>query len=259
MVYQKMAKLWYIRILAIFGFLFLYAPIVVVIAMSVNSGRREWEGFSLVWYERLLSNSMLGDALFNSLKVGAISTVVSTALGVAVAYYILRTKVSKFFKLLVSLPLYVPDIVLGLSSLSLFVLISFPLSIWSVTLAHITFCSSFVALIVSSKLALLDKKVELAAKDLGATDRQTVIKVVLPQLKGSILAAALLSFTLSFDDYVVASFTGGPGSTTLPVRVYSMVKFGVTPEINALSTILFVAILVLALIVTRVDSKAFTR
>jgi len=253
------AKLWYIKLIGYFALLFLYLPIAVVIVMSFNSGRREWEGFSLIWYQRLASNTMLADALINSLKVGLISTVFSTILGVIVAYYLIRTRVSKFFKMLVSLPLYIPDIVLGLSSLSLFVLISFPLSIWSITLAHITFCSAFVALVVSSKLALLDKKVELAAKDLGATDRQTIIGVVLPQLKGAIIAAALLSFTLSFDDYVVASFTGGPGSTTLPVRIYSLVKFGVTPEINALSTILFIAAISIALIVARVDSKAFTR
>lgn len=254
-----MAKLWYIKLLGLLGFIFLYLPILVVILFSFNSGRREWEEFTLIWYQKLFNNSMLKGALINSLKVGALSTFISTIIGVTVAYYLVRTKVSRFFRSLVSLPLYLPDIVLGLSSLSLFVLISFPLSIWSITLAHITFCSSFVAFVVSSKLSLLDKKVELAGKDLGATDSQVIKKIVLPQLKGAILAGALLSFTLSFDDYVVASFTGGAGSTTLPVRIYSMVKFGVTPEINALSTLLFLSALFLAVVVSRVDSKAFTR
>ena len=204
---------------------------------------------------------MLIEALKNSLSVALVSTLVSTILGTGAAVALVRgTFVGKtIFKILVKLPLILPDIVLGISSLVLFSLISLPLGIESVMVAHITFNIAFVALIVSAKVASLDERIEMAAEDLGATPRQVFFRVTLPQLYPSMIAGGLLAFSLSLDDYVISSFTAGVGGTTLPMRIYSMIKFGVTPEVNALSTILLLVSILIALMVSRVDRGTFVR
>lgn len=244
-------------------FLFLYAPIIAVVLNAFNKSRLgfAWEGFTLEWFIKLSENQMIIDALKNSIQVAVCASLLSAVLGTAAAVGLVRGSLAyaRLFSSLIKLPLILPDLVLGISSLVIFSVISFSLGIESIIISHTTFCVSFVSLVVSSRLVSLNKTLDLAAKDLGATDTQIFFKITLPQLYPSILAGALLSFTLSLDDYVISSFTAGVGGTTLPIRVYSMIKFGVTPEINALSVILLLVSLSTAFVITKVDSKSILR
>lgn len=252
-----------IGFLALISFLFLYAPIFVVVINASNKSRLgySWEGFTFEWFVRLFENQMLIGALFNSLQVAFFSSLLGSFLGTAAAISLTRGSIvyKNLFSSLIKLPLILPDLVLGISSLLIFTLLSFPLGIKSIVISHTTFCMCFVALVVSAKLVSLNKSIELAAVDLGASPIQVFFKTTLPQLYTSIFAGMLLAFTLSVDDYVISSFTAGVGGTTLPVRVYSMIKFGVTPEINALSLLLILFSLSMVLIVARLDRRIYLR
>jgi spermidine/putrescine transport system substrate-binding protein/spermidine/putrescine transport system permease protein len=224
---------------------FLYAPLLVLVAFSFNRGRltAQWEGFTLAWYGRLLENAQILGSLRNSLVVGFAATAASTVFGTlaAVAFHRHRFRRQPAWDALVTLPIVVPEIVLASSLVLLFSVAHLRLGFLSVILAHVVFSISYAVVVVKARLAGFDRSLEEAAMDLGAGPWQTFFKVTLPGIAPGVLAAALLVFALSIDDYVITSFVAGVGSTTLPVQIYSMVKSGITPEINAVSTLLLAA------------------
>lgn len=226
--------------------LFLYLPMMVLMVYSFNDSRinAEWQGFTLHWYTDLFQQQDVLDAFVNSLTIAVVTTIVSTLLGIlfAVALHRYKYRFEGAINGLVYLPILIPDILMGLSLLILFSQLGIELGKMTIIIAHITFSISFVVIILSARLSGMGRDLEEAANDLGATPWQTFRYVTLPALAPAIISAALLTFTLSIDDFVISFFVSGPGSTTLPLYIYSMVKHGVTPEINALSTILIVVI-----------------
>lgn len=232
---------------------FFYLPIAFLILNSFNDSRfaTGWHGFTLRWYERLGQRPDLIAALVNSLKVAAAASAASMVLGTAAAFALERhrTRLQQAHRAILLVPLVLPDILMGMSLLLLFVSIGMQLSLTTVTIAHITFCLSYVALVVQARLQDFEHSVVEAARDLGATRLQAFLKITLPLLAPGILAGGLLAFTLSIDDYVVTYFVKGPGSDTLPTLVYSMIKKSRDlPVINALSSImLLLTFLVVAL------------
>jgi spermidine/putrescine transport system permease protein len=232
---------------------FLHAPIAVLVLYSFNDSRfgAAWQGFTLRWYARLLESPETGAALVNTLVVSVTSTVLATVLGtlLAVGLYLYRVRARGPIGLLLYLPIVAPDVVIGVALLLFYVAVGLPLGRVSIVLAHASFEISFVALVVGARLQDFPPAVLDAARDLGADEWRTLRHVVLPLLSPGILAGALVAFAMSVDDFVITYFTMGAGASTLPIRIYSMVKRGVTPDINALSTLLLlvtVAALVLA-------------
>ena len=224
---------------------FFYLPIAVLILNSFNESRfgTRWQGFTFKWYGRLWDREDLWAALLNSFKVAVFASIGAMILGTCAAFALhrYRSRVQTAHALLITMPLVLPEILMGMSLLLLFVSTGIQLSLFTVTLAHITFCVSYVALVVQSRLQDFDFQIVDAARDLGATKVQAFFKVVLPLLAPGILAGGLLAFTLSVDDFVVTFFVKGPGSDTLPVVIYSMIKKSREfPVINALSTLLLV-------------------
>ena len=238
--------------LAIGMFLFLYLPIVILIVYSFNANQTVgvWTGFSTRWYAELLKNRAIIDALKMSLWVGFWSTMISTVLDTLAALALERFRFSGklTFDAVLYLPIIIPDIVMALSTLLFFVIVAVPLSRYTILIAHIAFNISFVAIVVRARLSGMDINLEEAAADLGADEWTTFWRITLPLLMPGIVAGALLAFTLSLDDFVITFFVAGPGSTTLPVQVYSMIKFGVTPEVNAVSTLMLIGSTVLVVI-----------
>jgi spermidine/putrescine transport system permease protein len=238
--------------LAIGMFVFLYLPILILIIYSFNANRvvGVWTGFSTEWYVRLWHDRAVRDALVVSLWVAFWSTIISTFLGTlaALALERYRYRGKTLFDGVLYLPIIIPDIVMALSTLLFFVIASIALSRYTILIAHVAFNISFVAIVVRARLADMDDNLEEAAADLGANEWTTFRRVTLPLLMPGIVAGALLAFTLSLDDFVITFFVSGPGSTTLPVRVYSMIKFGVSPEVNAVSTLMFVGSTLLVVI-----------
>jgi len=229
----------------ILGYVFLYAPIVILIIFSFNSSRfvSTWEGFSLRWYGELFRDAAMMAALKNSLIVAVASTLISTIFGTMAALVMERYQFGGKLALdaLLYLPIIIPEIAMAVMLLLFFVLARVTLSLGTVIIAHVAFNISFVTVVVRARLVGFDRRLEEAAQDLGANELQTFWHVTLPLLMPGILGGALLAFTLSLDDFVVTFFTAGVGATTLPLRIYSMVKLGITPEINAISTILVLA------------------
>lgn len=223
-------------------YLFLYAPIAVLAVFSFNASRQtaSWEGATLAWYGQATRDALLGRAVGNSLAVAAIATAAATALGTAAALGLARARAGarRLTWALLLLPVVIPEVVLGAALLSFFGALGLRLSLATVVAAHVVFSVSYAAFVVAARLAGLDPALTEAAADLGAGPWETFRRVTLPLALPGILAAALLVFTLSIDDYVVTSFVAGVGSTTLPLHIYSMLKVGVTPEINAISTLL---------------------
>jgi spermidine/putrescine transport system permease protein len=221
---------------------FFYLPIAVLVAQSFNASRYggHWEGFTLAWYARLFGEREIWQALRNSLLVAATVTIASVVLGTAGGFALHRWKgrLQRTHYALVYAPLVVPDILMGLSLLMLFVSLGVRLGLGTIILAQVTFCVSYVAMVVLARLQDFDFAVVEAAQDLGAGWWTVAWRVLLPLLAPGIAAGGLLAFTLSIDDFVITFFVSGPGSTTLPLRIYSMIKFGSPPLINALSTIL---------------------
>jgi spermidine/putrescine transport system permease protein len=222
---------------------FFYLPIGVLILNSFNSSRfgTTWQGFTFKWYERLLEREDLWTALMNSLEVAAFASIGAMILGTCAAFALhrYRSRLQTAHQLLITMPLVIPEILMGMSLLLLFVALGRPLSLVTVTIAHVTFCVSYVTLVVQARLQDFDFQIVDAARDLGATRLQAFRKVVLPLLAPGILAGGLLAFTLSVDDFVVTFFVKGPGADTLPVVIYSMIKKSREfPVINALSTLL---------------------
>ncbi len=250
------------RMLFVYSFVvmaFLYLPILVLVIFSFNSSRynAEWTGFTWDWYVSLFQNSQVLDALMNSLIVAFVATIVSTIVGSLAAIGLHKNKIRFRSAVdgLIYLPVIIPEIVMGLSLLILFSQMNIPLGRTTIIIAHITFCVSFVVITVSARLEGMGKQLDEAAQDLGATPFQTFRYVTLPLIMPGILAGALMAFTLSIDDFVISFFVAGPGSNTLPLYIYGMVKRGITPEINALSTIMIVVTIVLVILADRMGSK----
>lgn len=236
-----------------FGYAFLYLPIASVVAFSFNETRSVslWKGFSLQWYGRLFENQAVIDAALLSLLIAGMASTLAVVIGTMAALALSRFgrfKGRGLLSLLSSAPLVMPDVMLGISALFLFItlqqLIGWPQGrgIDTITIAHVTLCVCYVTVIVRSRLAQTDHSLEEAAMDLGARPWKVFFLVTLPLIWPALLAGWLLAFTLSLDDVVIASFTSGPGSSTLPVLILSKVRFGVTPEINALATLIIVAV-----------------
>ena len=237
----------------VLGFAFLYLPIVLLVVFSFNESKlvTVWGGFSTHWYGALMQNQPLLDAAWLSIRLGFVSATLATILGTLAALALARH--GRFigrtmFSGMVLAPLVMPEVVTGLSLLLLFVAVDVERGFWTVTVAHATFSLGFACIVVQSRLAGFDRSLEEAAQDLGATPFVTFWTVTLPLIWPAVAAAWMLAFTLSLDDLVIASFTTGPGATTLPMRLYSAIRLGVTPEINAACTIMIgaVAIAVIA-------------
>jgi spermidine/putrescine transport system permease protein len=242
----------------IFGFVFLYVPIIILIVFSFNASRfvTAWSGFSFRWYGELFKDEAMMLALRNSLIVGGVSTVLSTVFGTMVSLAMERHRFfgKVAFDALLYLPIIIPDIAMAVMLLLFFVMSRITLSLTTIIISHVAFNISFVAVVVRARLVGFDRSLEEAAQDLGANEIQTFRYVTLPLLMPAILGGALLAFTLSLDDFVITFFTAGVGSTTLPLRIYSMVKLGITPEINAISSLMLLAsmtLLMLSLILQR--------
>ncbi len=228
------------------GFAFLYGPILLVVLYSFNESRlvTVWAGFSTKWYAELWRNAQLIDSIRVSLLVAFVSASLATILGTMAALTLSRRggPLRALLAGMVYAPLVLPEVILGLAFLLLFVAIDLERGFWTIVLAHTTFAMCFVAVIVQARLAGLDAALEEAAADLGAAPGRALLRVTLPLAAPAILAGFLLAFTLSLDDFVLASFASGPGATTLPMRIYSQVRLGVTPEINVVSTLLLAAV-----------------
>jgi putrescine transport system permease protein len=236
-----------------FGFAFLYVPILSMMVYSFNGSRlvTVWGGFSTRWYGALLSNRQVIDALLLSLKIAFVSATFATMLGTMAGFALARFRRFRgrtLFAGMVTAPLVMPEVITGISMLMLFILLA-DLTGWpgargfaTVTIAHITFSMVFVATVVQARLAQADRSVEEAAMDLGARPWQVLRDITLPMAAPAILAGWLLAFTISLDDVVITAFTTGPGSTTLPLLIWSKVKLGVTPDVNALATITVVVV-----------------
>ncbi|WXR61807.1 ABC transporter permease [Peptostreptococcaceae bacterium AGR-M142] len=241
-------------------YLFLYLPIVLLIIFSFNDSKYKgsWEGFTLKWYKELLRDSSIMDAVYYTFMIAIIGALVATVLGTitAIAIDSMSKKYKNIYMNTVYLPVMSPDIVIGISMLALFVGMKMRLGFLTLLISHITFNTPYVVLAVLPKLKQLDSNLAEAAMDLGATPLQAFFKVVLPEIMPGILTGALLSFTLSLDDFMVSFFTTGSGVNTLSIKIYSMTKRGITPKINALSTVMFLGVLVLLLILQRRDSKS---
>lgn len=255
---NKLSKFNYLSLLI--GFAFLYIPIVVLVFFSFNESRlvTVWAGFSTKWYASLLQNDSILSAAWVTLRIAFISALVATMLGTIAGLVMARFerfRGKNLFNGMIASPLVMPDVIIGISLLLMFVAIGMSRGFWTITIAHITFSMCYVAVIIRSRLADFDKSTEEAAQDLGCPPARIFFYVILPIIAPAILAGFLLSFTLSLDDLVIASFTTGAGTTTLPIKIYSMVKLGVTPEINALSTILIGIVAVGVLIFANINKR----
>ena len=239
-------------------FVMVYAPIITLIAFSFNDSRRNivWRGFTFKYYEKAWNNDSLIEAFVNTLTIALINTVVGTFLGVllAIALWRFRFPGKAAYEGFMALPIVIPEICMGVAMMAFFARIGWPtgwpwpLTLINITIAHIAFTFPFVAVIVRGRLVGFNRELEDASKDLGASEWQTLRHILLPYLRPGIIAGALIAFTLSLDDFIITFFTAGPESITLPVKIFSMIRFSVTPEVNAASTVLIV-ITVVAMVV----------
>ncbi|MGI2257863.1 ABC transporter permease subunit [Shewanella sp. GXUN23E] len=252
------------------GLVFLYAPLFILVFYSFNASKlvTVWGGFSGKWYLELLKDEQLLDAVWTSLIIAFYSASMAVVLGTMAAFVMTRFRRS-WLKMslssMVTAPLVMPEVITGLSLLLLFVhmadLLGWPaergrLTIW---IAHSTFCAAYVAVVVSARLRELDRSIEEAAMDLGATPLKTFFLITVPMIMPALLAGWLLSFSLSLDDLVIASFTSGPGATTLPMVVFSSVRMGVSPKINALATLIILAVSLIAFVAWYIARRAERR
>jgi putrescine transport system permease protein len=245
------------------GLAFLYLPIAILVIYSFNASRlvTVWGGWSTRWYAELLADGTMLQAAGVSLRVAALSASLATVLGTLAA--IALTRAGRFrgrtlFTGMVYAPLVMPEVITGLSLLLLFVALGLDRGFWTVTIAHTTLTMCFVAVVVQSRLVTFDRSLEEAAMDLGCPPGRTFLVITLPLIWPAVAAGWMLAFTLSLDDLVIASFTTGPGATTLPMRIYSQVRLGVKPEINAVCTIM-IAVVAMLLIVFSMLSKGNRR
>ncbi len=241
------------------GFAFLYLPMLILVIYSFNESKlvTVWAGFSTKWYGELMQNEAFLDAAWVTLRVAVISSTIATVLGTMAAHVMVRG--GRFFGRtlfsgMIYAPLVMPEVITGLSLLLLFIGIGLDRGVLTIVLAHTTFSMCYVSVVVSSRLVSFDKSLEEAALDLGCTPFQAFRLVTLPIIMPAVISGWLLAFTLSLDDLVIASFTAGPSATTLPIKIFSSVRLGVSPEINALSTIM-IGIVTVGVITTSIISK----
>lgn len=259
-------RTWQMRAWLFGVFFFLYAPLVALIAFSFNDSKRNivWRGFTLDYYRKLFNNGDLMMAFANSLTIALLATLISLVIGALAAVLLWRYRFTG--KAVVegafTLPLVVPEICMGVAMLLFFTRVipwpnnlPWPLSLGSIIIAHVSFCFPFVALVVGARLASFNKEQEEAARDLGANDWQAFRDILLPHIKPALIAGGLLAFTLSLDDFVITFFTSGPDTITFPVKVYSMLRFSVTPEVNAASTMLILLTVVLMILMMVLQNK----
>lgn len=240
---------------ALLVYLFLYLPLAVVVVYSFNDSRlnAEWVGFTWRWYQVLLADEEMLQAAVNSVLIALGASLVATMLGTMAGLAMHRYRL-RVLPILVITPVAMPEILLGVSLLLFFIqVLHLTLGLVSVLIAHITFCVGFVAIVVRARLAGMDESIFEAARDLGATPWQTFRRVTLPLILPAVIAGALMSFTLSIDDFVITFFTAGVGVSTLPLQIYSMIKVAVTPEVNAVSTLLMLLTLAMILLAARFD------
>ena len=230
--------------------IFLYLPIIMLVINSFNDSRfgGEWTGFTFKWYLKLWHEHSMWHALMNSLLIAVSATISATFLGTLAAFvlHFHKSKLQKIHYSLLYAPLIIPDILMGISLLLFFVALNIKLSLFTVFLVHTTFCVSYVAMVMLSKLQHFDFSVIEAAEDLGANSWIVTRRILLPLLAPGIAASALLAFTLSIDDFVITFFVAGQGASTLPIYIYSMMKFGSTPVVNALSTVILLLTFMIA-------------
>ena len=238
-------------------FAFLYLPIAILIVLSFNRAGMPtaWTGFSMDWYGKLMASPKIIAATRNSLIVAASSTAIATVLGTMLAIGIEQRRASAKIDALLFAPMIIPDIVLAIALLTFFTLVGATLGLYSIVLSHVVFNIAFVTAVVRARLKSFDWALEEASRDLGAGAWTTFRAVTLPLILPSVIAAALLAFTLSFDEFIIAYFTAGAGqgSTTLPMQIYAMIRFGVTPEINAMATIIIIVSFILVLSAQRLN------
>lgn len=259
------SRKWSLRTIFALGAVFLYAPIVVLVIFSFNNSRRGgniiWKGFTTKYYEKAFGNEELMLAFANSLTIAIASTIISVFLGAltAIVLWRFRFPLKPAYEGLVSLPIVIPEICMGVSLAMFFSQMGmmqtgdsvWPFNLTNIIIAHITFSFPFAAMVIRTRLQSFNREMEEAAKDLGATEFQVFKDILLPHMKPGLIAGALLAFTLSLDDFVITFFTSGPNTVTFPVKIYSMVRFSVTPEINAASTVLIILTLLLTFIALR--------
>jgi len=245
----------WMRLVLLGTFVFLYAPIVTLVAFSFNDSRRNivWRGFTFRYYEKAWNNSSLMEAFLNSLTIAFFSTLISVVLGTMTAVLLWRFRFpgKAGYEGAMSLPIVIPEICMGVAMLAFFSRVGWPaglpwpLNLGAITIAHISFSFPVGTVVVRARLATFNRELEEAAKDLGAGEWQTFKDVLVPHMRPGLIAGGLLAFTLSLDDFVITFFTSGPDTLTFPIKIYSMIRFSVTPEVNAASTVLIVLTLLL--------------
>ncbi len=241
------------------GLAFLYAPIAILVVYSFNASRLVvvWAGWSMRWYGELVQDRAMLESAWISLRIAFVSAAMATALGTLAALALVRFgrfRGRLLFSAMTYAPLVMPEVITGLSLLLLFVAVAVDRGFWTVTIAHTTVTACFVTVIVQARLLDFDRSLEEAAMDLGCPPWRTFLSVTLPLIAPAIAAGFVLAFTLSLDDLVIASFTTGPGATTLPIRIYSEVRLGVKPEINAICTV-FIAVIAAAVVLASLFAK----
>jgi spermidine/putrescine transport system permease protein len=258
---------WPLRMIVGATLLFLYLPLITLMAFSFNTSRRNivWQGFTTSWYEKTFNDYALMQAFTNSLTIAFICTIVSVVLGALAAVLLWRFRFpgKTAFEGAMALPIVVPEICMGVAMLVFFARVfpwpsgmPWPLNLGAITIAHISFSFPFVATVVRARLASFNRELEEAAKDLGAGEWRTFWDILVPHLQPGLIAGALLAFTLSLDDFVITFFTSGPDTITFPVKVYSMLRFSVTPEVNAASTILILVTIIITAIGLQMQNRA---
>ncbi|WP_291728073.1 ABC transporter permease [Leisingera sp. F5] len=255
---------WFNAVSLTLGFAFLYIPMVILIIFSFNESKlvTVWAGFSTKWYGELMQNEAFLNAAWVTIKVAVFSSTIATVLGTIAAYVMVRG--GRFmgrtlFSGMIYAPLVMPEVITGLSLLLLFIGIGLDRGVLTIVLAHTTFSMCYVSVVVSSRLVTFDRSLEEAALDLGCSQAEAFRLVTLPIIAPAVISGWLLAFTLSLDDLVIASFTSGPSATTLPIKIFSAVRLGVSPEINALSTIMISIVTVGVITASLVTKHQMTR
>jgi len=238
---------------ALAAYLFLYLPLLVVVVFSFNDSKlnAEWVGFTTAWYAKLFRNGEMLIAARNSLLIALVASIVSTFLGTMAGFALHKYRM-RMLPVLVVAPIAIPEILMGVALLMFFVMLNITLGLVSIALSHIAFCIGYVALVVRARLAGMDESLVEAARDCGATPLEAFRYVTLPLILPGVIAGSLMAFTLSIDDFVITFFTAGASASTLPLQIYSMVKIAVTPEVNAISTLLLLLTLLLITVAARI-------
>ncbi len=257
-------RLW-LRLSVLAVMVFLYAPIIVLVVYSFNDSRRNivWRGFTLDYYVKAINNEDLQLAFANTLTIAFFNTILATALGamVAVLLWRFRFPFKAAYEGAMALPIVIPEICMGVAMMAFFTQVGWPtnwgwpLKLSPIIIAHVAFSFPFVAMIVRARLVNFNRELEESAKDLGASEWQTMRDIIIPYMKPGLIAGALMAFTLSLDDFVITFFTSGPETVTFPVKVYSMVRFSVTPEVNAASSVLILITVVVTSLAMYIQTK----